>query len=54
MREEAPVSGAATKHGFFELGRFSSRYRDMFGELPSQTLAARRKGAKGGGLKHPA
>lgn len=43
LGEEETVSGAATKHGFYELGRFSSRYRELFGELPSQTLFARRK-----------
>ena len=32
------VSGVAIKYGFTELGRFSVRYRQMFGDLPSETL----------------
>jgi AraC family transcriptional regulator, ethanolamine operon transcriptional activator len=35
------VTNIATKHGFYELGRFSMRYRQLFGELPSETLASR-------------
>jgi AraC-like DNA-binding protein len=34
----ATVSSVATEYGFGELGRFSVRYRDLFGESPSVTL----------------
>ena len=37
--EEASVTAIATTLGFFELGRFSQRYRQHFGETPSKTLA---------------
>jgi AraC-like DNA-binding protein len=37
----ATVTGIATEYGFLELGRFSMRYRQEFGEAPSQTLARR-------------
>lgn len=32
------ISNVLTKHGIWEFGRFASRYRRLFGELPSQTL----------------
>lgn len=41
-RQAASVTGISTSLGFFDLGRFASDYRELFGELPSQTLARRR------------
>jgi AraC-like DNA-binding protein len=36
---ETTVTKVATGLGFFELGRFAVRYREQFGEKPSETLA---------------
>jgi len=36
--ETAKVTEIAICLGFFELGRFSVEYRELFGESPSQTL----------------
>jgi AraC-like DNA-binding protein len=44
-REEANVTDIALANGFTELGRFSARYRQAFGELPSETLKASRRAA---------
>ena len=41
---ETNVTAIATALGFFELGRFSQRYRQHFGETPSATLA---RGSRG-------
>lgn len=37
------VTGTATECGFFHLGRFSVRYRELYGESPSATLARSRQ-----------
>jgi AraC-like DNA-binding protein len=37
------VKDVAIQHGFLSSGQFARAYRDMFGELPSQTLRARKK-----------
>jgi len=38
---ETNVKQVALQNGFTHLGRFSVAYRQRFGELPSETLAAR-------------
>ena len=35
---DTTVTDVATRLGFFELGRFAGRYRERFGERPSETL----------------
>ncbi len=39
-RDATTVSQVALKYGFTELGRFSVRYRQVFGESPSETFRA--------------
>jgi AraC-like DNA-binding protein len=44
LSEEAPprsVKDVAIQHGFLSSGQFARAYRDMFGELPGQTLRRR-------------
>ena len=36
---ESRVADIAYRLGFFELGRFAADYRQLFRELPSQTMA---------------
>lgn len=36
--EQITVGAVANKHGFFDLGRFAAKYRQLYGELPSVTL----------------
>lgn len=36
---DTTVTEVAARLGFFELGRFAGRYRELFGERPSETLA---------------
>jgi AraC-like DNA-binding protein len=40
------VKDAAAQFGFFELGRFSIRYRRVYGETPSTTLRRHRAEAE--------
>ena len=36
------ITQVALNNGFTQLGRFSSYYKDMFGELPSQTVKGKK------------
>jgi AraC family ethanolamine operon transcriptional activator len=39
----ARITDVATEFGFFELGRFSGQYRQLYGELPSVTARITRR-----------
>lgn len=41
--DQASISWHAINEGFAHLGRFAAIYRDLFGELPSETLAWRKE-----------
>jgi AraC family ethanolamine operon transcriptional activator len=43
------VKAAALSHGFWHLGQFAHDYRDLYGELPSETLARARPTTAGPG-----
>ncbi|MGH8420802.1 MAG: helix-turn-helix domain-containing protein [Pseudomonas fluorescens] len=46
---DTTVAEVAMHWSFWHLGRFSSSYRELFNELPSQTLARNPRGATGRG-----
>jgi len=41
--EETTVAEVLARHGVWQFGRCASRYRRLFGELPSETLQAKRR-----------
>jgi AraC family ethanolamine operon transcriptional activator len=41
--EAVSVTDVLVQHGEWQFGRFASRYRRLFGELPSETLRAKRR-----------
>ncbi len=50
LRDSAPgettVTDIATRHGFWQFGRFAGEYRSLFGEAPSTTSIAARIATK--------
>jgi AraC family transcriptional regulator, ethanolamine operon transcriptional activator len=42
-RQIESIKAIALMNGFWHLGEFATLYRDLFGEMPQQTLAARRQ-----------
>ena len=45
-RRAVMIRDIAIEHGFAELGRFAAAYRQMWGELPSQTLRRAQRRSK--------
>ena len=43
IRLDFRISDVAERRGFWHLARFSSHYRELFGELPSETVRALRR-----------
>jgi AraC family ethanolamine operon transcriptional activator len=41
--DETSVADVLLWHGEWEFGRFATRYRRLFGELPSETLKAKHR-----------
>jgi AraC family ethanolamine operon transcriptional activator len=41
--EAVSVTDVVVRHGEWQFGRFASRYRQLFGELPSETLRTKRR-----------
>ena len=39
------VTDTLLEHGIYEFGRFAGHYRQLYGELPSETLQGRRHSA---------
>ena len=44
--EAVSVTDVLVRHGFWQFGRFALRYRQLFGELPSETLQTKRSAVK--------